>query len=218
MLESIQTKIGYSFLNKELLELSLVHKSFSNTLNNERLEFLGDSILSSVISQYLFLKYPEINEGLLSRIRSQLVRSETLSTKAKSLKLHKMVKLSKGTANIDSSHKKSIYEGCFEALIGAVYLDGGWDQVALVVANIFSDDLENISTDQSFKDPKTQLQESFQSFGMSPPEYNLSEKSNGYECTLVYKNNKFKSFSPSKQGAETKVAEQVLDSMSSAHD
>ena len=218
MLESIQTKIGFAFSDESLLELALTHKSFDSKSNNERLEFLGDTVLNSIISQYLFLKYPEISEGLLSRIRSQLVKSDTLSKKAKSLKLHKAVKLSKGTLNINDSHKKSIYEGCLEALVGAVYLDGGWDQATLVTINIFSDELSNISTDDSFKDPKTELQELFQSLGMSPPEYNHEEKASGFECTLVYENAKFTSFSSSKQSAEIKVAALVLNSIDKKDD
>jgi ribonuclease-3 len=218
MLESIQTKIGFVFSDENLLELALTHKSFDNKSNNERLEFLGDTILNSIISQYLFLKYPEIPEGLLSRIRSQLVKSDTLSKKAKFLKLHKAVRLSKGTMNINDSHKKSIYEGCFEALIGAVYIDGGWDQATLVTINIFSDELNDISTDDSFKDPKTELQELFQSLGMSPPEYDHEEKASGFECTLVYENSKFTSFSSSKQSAETKVAALVLSTISKKDD
>ena len=218
MLESIQTKIGFVFSDESLLELALTHKSFDSKSNNEMLEFLGDTVLNSIISQYLFLKYPEISEGLLSRIRSQLVKSDTLSKKAKSLKLHKAVKLSKGTLNINDSHKKSIYEGCLEALVGAVYLDGGWDQATLVTINIFSDELSNISTDDSFKDPKTELQELFQSLGMSPPEYNHEEKASGFECTLVYKNAKFTSFSSSKQSAEIKVAALVLNSIDKKDD
>jgi ribonuclease-3 len=218
MLESIQTKIGFVFSDESLLELALTHKSFDNKSNNERLEFLGDTILNSIISQYLFLKYPEISEGLLSRIRSQLVKSDTLSKKAKFLKLHKAVRLSKGTMNINDSHKKSIYEGCFEALIGAVYIDGGWNQATLVTINIFSDELNDISTDDSFKDPKTELQELFQSLGMSPPEYDHEEKASGFECTLVYENSKFTSFSSSKQSAEIKVAALVLNSFDKKDD
>ena len=218
MLESIQTKIGFVFSDESLLELALTHKSFDNKSNNERLEFLGDTIVNSIISQYLFLKYPEISEGLLSRIRSQLVKSDTLSKKAKFLKLHKAVRLSKGTMNINDSHKKSIYEGCFEALIGAVYIDGGWNQATLVTINIFSDELNDISTDDSFKDPKTELQELFQSLGMSPPEYDHEEKASGFECTLVFENSKFTSFSTSKQSAETKVAALVLSSIGKKDD
>ena len=218
MLESIQTNIGFVFSDESLLELALTHKSFDNKSNNERLEFLGDTVLNSIISQYLFLKYPEIPEGLLSRIRSQLVKSDTLSKKAKSLKLNKAVRLSKGTLNINDSHKKSIYEGCLEALIGAIYIDGGWDQATLVTINIFSDELSNISIDDSFKDPKTELQELFQSLGMSPPEYNHEEKASGFECTLVYENAKFTSFSSSKQSAEIKVAALVLSSIDKKDD
>ena len=218
MLESIQTNIGFVFSDESLLELALTHKSFDNKSNNERLEFLGDTVLNSVISQYLFLKYPEIPEGLLSRIRSQLVKSDTLSKKAKSLKLHKAVRLSKGTLNINDSHKKSIYEGCLEALVGAIYIDGGWDQATLVTINIFSDELSNISIDDSFKDPKTELQELFQSLGMSPPAYNHEEKTKGFECTLVYENTKFTSFSSSNQSAEIKVAASVLNSIDKKDD
>ena len=129
MLEIIEKNIGYSFVNSQLLELAFVHKSYNNKLNNERLEFLGDTILNSIISQYLFLKYPEASEGHLSRIRSMLVQSQSLADKAKSIKLNKAVKLSKGTANLQEDNKQSIYEGCFESLIGAIFLDGGWDQV-----------------------------------------------------------------------------------------
>ena len=211
MLEIIQKNIGYSFTNKQLLELSLVHKSFSNETNNARLEFLGDTILNSVISQYLFLKYPDATEGHLSRIRSMLVKSQSLADKAKSLKLNKAVKLSKGTANLKEDNKKSIYEGCFESLIGAIYLDGGWDHATIATINIFSKELDEISLKNSFKDPKTELQEVFQSKGMKPPKYNHHENALGFECSLVFKEKNYLSTSKSKQSAETKVAEQVLE-------
>ena len=94
--KELQTKLGYSFKNIELLKLALIHKSYSNTTNNERLEFLGDSILNTVISQYLFLKFSNEKEGLLTRMRAYLVKAETLTMKAEELGLIDYIQLSKG--------------------------------------------------------------------------------------------------------------------------
>ena len=129
----LQTKLGYSFKNIELLKLALIHKSYSNTTNNERLEFLGDSILNTVISQYLFLKFSNEKEGLLTRMRAYLVKAETLTMKAEELGLIDYIQLSKGTANLSRERKNSILEDSFEATIGAIFLDSGWDQVNMIV-------------------------------------------------------------------------------------
>ena len=127
--ELLQENISYNFKNIELLELAFIHKSFDNKHNNERLEFLGDSILNSIIAQYLFLKFPNEKEGLLTRMRAHLVKADSLTKKALDLSLNDYIRLSKGTANLSSDRKNSILEDCFEALIGAVFLDSGWDQV-----------------------------------------------------------------------------------------
>ena len=92
-LKTIETRLGYVFNNTELLELALVHKSSNNTSNNERLEFLGDTILNSIISQYLFLKFPNEKEGLLTRMRSHIVKGETLTKKANELGIIDFIKL-----------------------------------------------------------------------------------------------------------------------------
>ena len=116
----LQTRLGYSFKNIELLKLALIHKSYSNTTNNERLEFLGDSILNTVISQYLFLKFSNEKEGLLTRMRAYLVKAETLTMKAEELGLIDYIQLSKGTANLSRERKNSILEDSFEATIGCL--------------------------------------------------------------------------------------------------
>jgi ribonuclease-3 len=139
-----------------------------------------------------------------------LVQSQSLADKAKSIKLNKAVKLSKGTANLQEDNKQSIYEGCFESLIGAIFLDGGWDQATIVAISLFSKELDEISLENSFKDPKTQLQEVFQSRGMSPPTYSHFENNSGFECSLTFQEKCYSSLSKSKQGAEVKVAEKVL--------
>ena len=131
-LKTIETRLGYVFNNTELLELALVHKSSNNISNNERLEFLGDTILNSIISQYLFLKFPNEKEGLLTRMRSHIVKGETLTKKANELGIIDFIKLSKGTANLSENRKFSILEGSIESIIGAVFLDSNWDTVQAV--------------------------------------------------------------------------------------
>ena len=97
-IKALEDKLGYVFKNQKLLELALIHKSSDNISNNERLEFLGDTILNSIISEYLFLKFPNEKEGLLTRMRSYLVKGDTLSKKANQIDIVKFIKLSKGTA------------------------------------------------------------------------------------------------------------------------
>ena len=101
----LQNRLGYTFKDEALIELALTHKSFSSILNNERLEFLGDSILNSIISEYLFNRFNNQKEGLLTRMRAYLVKAETLTIKAEELSLEKVVKLSKGTANLSKERK-----------------------------------------------------------------------------------------------------------------
>ena len=125
--KDLQNRLGYRFKDEALIELALTHKSFSSISNNERLEFLGDSILNSIISEYLFNKFNNQKEGLLTRMRAYLVKAETLTIKAEELSLEKVVKLSKGTANLSKERKNSILEGAFEAVVGAIFIDGGWD-------------------------------------------------------------------------------------------
>ena len=136
--KDLQNRLGYTFKDEALIELALTHKSFSNISNNERLEFLGDSILNSIISEYLFIRFNNQKEGLLTRMRAYLVKDETLTIKAEELSLEKVVKLSKGTANLSKERKNSILEGAFEAVIGAIFIDGGWDAVKDITLKAFN--------------------------------------------------------------------------------
>ena len=120
--------IDYEFKNKALLDLAFTHSSISK-INNERLEFLGDSVLNLVITKYLFENYPELDEGKMSRVRSNLVNQETLSSLSKNLELQKNIKLSAGEEKTNGREKKSILSNTFEALIGAIYLDSNLDVV-----------------------------------------------------------------------------------------
>ena len=218
-LKGLQIQLGYSFKDQTLLELALTHKSYSNSLNNERLEFLGDSILNSIISEYLFSRFTNQKEGLLTRMRAFLVKAETLTIKAEELSLEKIIKLSKGTANLSKDRKNSILEGAFEAVIGAIFLDGGWDASKEITLKAFSKNLEALSEDMSFKDPKTELQELFQSRKIELPKYDLEDLGNSnFSCRVNYKDMIFKSSGTSKRIAQTNVAMQLLAYMNQNND
>ena len=209
--KDLQTQLGYNFKDKELLELAFTHKSYSNNQNNERLEFLGDSILNSVISKYLFDRFDNEKEGLLTRMRAFLVKAETLITKAEELSLDKYIKLSKGTANLSKERKNSILEDAFEALIGAIFIDGGWDIANEVILSIFNKDLKSLSSEMNFKDAKTELQELFQSMKYELPKYNTKEIEGGeFICLVSYNGLTFEAKGNSKRAAETNVAIKLL--------
>ena len=209
-LGDLEQKIGYKFKDINLLKLALTHKSFNNQNNNERLEFLGDSILNSCISKYLFSKFPEINEGLLTRIRSFVVKGETLTKKASELNIAQNIELSKGTANLSGHRKHSILEGSIESIIGAVFLDSNWQQAEKFVLNLFNTELINIKVDQEFRDSKTELQELLQSKKLKPPVYETSESARGFDCEIKLLEGTFIANGNSKRQAEIAAAKMAL--------
>ena len=209
-LDDLEQKIGYKFKDLNLLKLALTHKSFNNKNNNERLEFLGDSILNSCISKYLFSKFPEINEGLLTRIRSFVVKGETLTKKAAELNITQIIELSKGTANLSEQRKHSILEGSIESIIGAVFLDSNWQQAEKFVLNLFNTELINIKVDQEFRDSKTELQELLQSKKLKPPVYETSESARGFDCEIKLLEGTFIANGNSKRQAEIAAAKMAL--------
>tara|TARA_Y200000002_G_scaffold105822_1_gene86350 strand:- start:301 stop:963 length:663 start_codon:yes stop_codon:yes gene_type:complete len=209
--KDLQNRLGYTFQDEALIELALTHKSFSNISNNERLEFLGDSILNSIISEYLFIRFNTQKEGLLTRMRAYLVKAETLTIKAEELSLEKVVKLSKGTANLSKERKNSILEGAFEAVIGAIFIDGGWEAAKDITLKAFSKNLAALSEDMTFKDAKTELQELFQSLKSDLPKYIVEDIGKGkFSCTVKHKDMVFESSGTSKRIAETNVAMKLL--------
>ena len=209
--KDLQNRLGYTFKDEALIELAITHKSFSNISNNERLEFLGDSILNSIISEYLFNRFNNQKEGLLTRMRAYLVKAETLTIKAEELSLEKVVKLSKGTANLSKERKNSILEGAFEAVIGAIFIDGGWNASKDITLKVFSKNLAALSEDMTFKDAKTELQELFQSLKSDLPKYIVEDiDENKFLCTVNYQDMIFESSGTSKRIAETNVAMKLL--------
>jgi ribonuclease-3 len=210
-LEDFELVINYTFNDQSHLLHAIQHKSFNKNLNNERLEFLGDSILNSVIAEYLFIKFPNYQEGVLTRARALLVKGSALTKKANQIGLDKVIKLSKGMINLSDDRKFSLLEGAFEAVIGAIFVDGGWENTKKVIYKIYEDDFKNLSPDDNFKDPKSILQEAMQAEGLSPPNYNTVEiQDNRFKSTLEVKNIEYSSTGKSKKSAETNLADSIL--------
>ncbi|MBF4991930.1 ribonuclease III [Methylophilus sp. QUAN] len=168
----LQTRISYSFTQPALLQQALTHRSFSAT-NNERLEFLGDSVLNFIIAHQLFNLFPHLPEGDLSRLRAKLVREASLAEIATDLHLGDALKLGEGELKSAGWRRPSILADALEAIVGAVYLDGGFDAAQQVVALLYRDKLQTIDPKAIDKDAKSQLQEYLQSKKMDLPEYQV---------------------------------------------
>ena len=168
----LQTRISYSFTQPELLQQALTHRSFSAS-NNERLEFLGDSVLNFIIAHQLFNLFPHLPEGDLSRLRAKLVKEASLAEIAVDLHLGDALKLGEGELKSAGWRRPSILADALEAILGAVYLDGGFDAAQKVVALLYRDKLSTIDPKAIDKDAKSQLQEYLQSKKMELPEYQV---------------------------------------------
>ena len=210
LLKELEKSINYEFKDKDLLKLALTHKSFDNKSNNERLEYLGDSILNSSISKYLYLEFPNQREGLLTRMRSFIVKGETLTKKANELKLNQYIEISKGTANLSDHRKFSILEGSIESIIGAVFLDSDWDNVDNFILELFANELSIIEANQEFRDSKTELQELLQSKKLKLPLYVTIESDSGFDCKLELQEGLFEASGNSKRQAEIAAAKEAL--------
>ncbi|MCP3688392.1 MAG: ribonuclease III [Gammaproteobacteria bacterium] len=171
--ETFQAISGYQFSQLELLEQALSHRSFSRASNNERLEFLGDSVLSLVISQYIYQRLADADEGELSRVRASLVKEDTLASIARKNNLGEYIHLGGGELKSGGFRRASILSDTLEALIGAIYLDSNFEQVRQAVLYLFRDYLEMLPDGESLKDPKTRLQEFLQSKQCDLPDYEV---------------------------------------------
>ena len=209
--------IDYEFKNKALLDLAFTHSSISK-INNERLEFLGDSVLNLVITKYLFENYPELDEGKMSRVRSNLVNQETLSSLSKNLELQKNIKLSAGEEKTNGREKKSILSNTFEALIGAIYLDSNLDVVLDYIKKVYGELLTNVNLIKNTKDPKSVLQEYCQGKFLPLPNYNTTEvkdKINAFEtvCSINGIKNYGYGKGTTKKNSHQSAAEMMLEQL-----
>jgi ribonuclease-3 len=172
-LDKFQTILDYHFKQPDLLEQALTHRSYSRNKNNERLEFLGDSVLNLVISQYIYEREPGADEGDLSRIRSSLVNEEALARVARDLGLGDFIYLGGGELKSGGFRRASILSDTLEAIIGAIYLDSGFDKARDTVLVLYRNYLRNLPDTDTLKDAKTQLQEYLHSKQLDLPEYKV---------------------------------------------
>lgn len=171
-LKSLETALGYTFSDRNLLEQALTHRSFSSR-NNERLEFLGDSVLGSSVSSLLFHRFDSLDEGDLSRVRANLVKQATLADIAQTLKLSDLLRLGEGELKSGGFRRPSILADAMEAILGAIYLDGGFEAARNVIEALYAPMLERIDPLTVGKDPKTLLQEYLQAHKIALPSYTV---------------------------------------------
>lgn len=169
----LQTKLGHVFNNVSLLRQALTHRSHS-VLHNERLEFLGDSVLNCVVASLLFEKYGKIDEGDLSRLRANLVKQQSLYEIAVRLELAQFLRLGEGELKSGGFRRPSILADTLEALFGAIYLDGGFNAAKEVICGLYMPILETVDPATLGKDAKTLLQEFLQSKKIALPVYTVA--------------------------------------------
>ena len=166
--------IGYQFSDSRLIEQALTHRSAGGK-NNERFEYLGDAVLGFVVADVLFQHFPDATEGELSRLRSSLVKRDTLADIAREYSLGDYLTLGSGELRSGGHARSSILADSLEAIFAAIYLDGGYQQVREIILSIFSERFNNLSLNDQQKDPKTRLQELLQSRKLSLPSYEVTE-------------------------------------------
>ncbi|WP_352419572.1 ribonuclease III [Proteiniborus sp.] len=226
ILSEIQTKIGYKFRNIELLNWALTHSSYANEHKrfkityNERLEFLGDSVLGLIVSDYIFTKYSNYPEGDLTKLRATVVCEPSLSYVAKQIDLGKYMLLGKGEEVTGGRERVSILADAFEALIGSIYIDGKFNNAKKFVLKYMTGIIENaVNGRELFIDYKTQLQELLQKKTKSKIEYKVvSEEGPDHNkvffTEVVVKGNILgKGFGRSKKEAEQNAAKKALERM-----
>ncbi|MDE1460437.1 ribonuclease III [Spartinivicinus poritis] len=217
--QSLFRKLGYSFEDESLLLLALTHRSYAGG-NNERLEFLGDSIVNFIIAEALYQQFPQAKEGQLSRLRAKLVRGATLAKIAKEFGLGDYLRLGSGELKSGGFRRESILADALEALIGAIYLDNGLDTCRERVLAWFAPRLEKLSLDDTQKDPKTRLQEYLQAKQLALPVYEVVDiKGDAHdqtftiECVVAGLAEKTKGIGSSRRGAEQEAARHALQQL-----
>jgi len=169
----VERAFGYVFKSPELCSAALTHRS-AGALHNERLEFLGDSILNCSVARMLYDAHPQADEGALSRLRATLVSGESLAQLAGELDLGEHLRLGAGELKSGGFRRASILADALEALLGAIFLDSGFDAAAAAVARLMAARMMDLPGADALKDPKTQLQEVLQASGLALPVYTLT--------------------------------------------
>jgi ribonuclease-3 len=220
-LAELERLLGHSFRDPELARQALTHRSHG-TPHNERLEFLGDGLLNCAVATLLYERFPRLPEGDLSRLRAALVNQASLSTVAGGLGLGERLRLGEGELKSGGFRRPSILADALEALLGAVYLDGGFDAVRATVERLLGDRLESREDLPVHKDPKTALQELLQGRRLQLPRYSVQrtegeahEQTFTVECRVDDLGLAGSGSGASRRAAEQAAAERVLEQVES---
>ena len=204
-------------VNKLYFELPLftqafIHKSFSSDQNNERLEFLGDAVLEIVVSEYLFNRFNDLNEGQLTQMRASLVNTKSLAEIFQQLDCKDLLQTSKGTNKLDETHKHSIFAGTLEACIGAIFMELGFEESRSFILHIFQNSFSLLNASAELKDAKSRLQEALQASGAELPKYLVTSNKEGnyFDCSVIFNGKTFQASDAIKKESEQKVAELIL--------
>ncbi|MFA9438521.1 ribonuclease III [Uliginosibacterium sp. sgz301328] len=216
-LSALERAIDYRFQQPGLLRQAVTHRSFSAD-NNERLEFLGDSILNMVVAMALYGRFATLKEGELSRLRASLVRQEALQLIAERIGVGEALRLGEGELRSGGHRRPSILADATEAIFGAVFLDGGFDAARRVIDRLYIDTLDGLDPAVSRKDPKTALQEYLQGRRMSLPRYELVHMRGEahaqefeVECVMGELDLRTRGVGGSRRAAEQAAAKAALD-------
>ena len=211
----LQKKLHYTFKANTLLQVALTHRSFS-AHNNERLEFLGDALLNLVVAEMLFHAYPQENEGTLSRLRSALIKEDTLKKIGEALNLKDYLRLGQGELKNHGLSRPSILADTMEALFAAIYLDGGYTRAQAVIYHLYEQRVQEINLEEA-KDAKSRLQELLQKRHLPLPVYRIESQSGAahaqtfvVSCTISALNLHSQAKGQSRKKAETAAAAALL--------
>ncbi len=216
-LEGFCLRIGYRFTDLELLRRALTHRSYSTT-HNERIEFLGDSVVNCVVALELFNRFPRLTEGELSRLRANIVNQSSLATAAQQFGFGEQLRLGEGELKSGGARRPSILADSVEAVIGAALLDDGFEAARKVVRALLGNVLDTIDPLTSGKDPKTLLQEYLQGRKLALPQYAVvathgeaHEQQFQVECAIPELGIRSLGEGASRRGAEQEAARQAYE-------
>jgi ribonuclease-3 len=216
-IETLEKKLDYNFEDKKLIIEALTHKSYKQSYDNERLEFLGDAVLDLIVGEYLYKKFSKSDEGKLSKIRASLVNETGFDKLARSLNLGDYILLSNAEENNGGREKSSLLSNAFEAVMGAIYLEAGLEIVNDIAIKLIEKNHKEISLDSLFRDFKTSLQELTQArFGITP-EYKVlasrgPDHQKEFEVGVFIENKEYaRAIGKSKKIAQQEAAEIAVD-------
>ncbi len=223
-LETLQSRLGYTFKNIELLRLAVTHPSVAHEQgpsieHNQRLEFLGDSVLGLILTRELFVTFPDFSEGPLTKARAQMVNRKALAEQGRKIELGEFLILSRGEESSGGRTRESATADAFEAVLGAIFLDGGFDAASQFILQAFRDSFGEVSDIPNLDNPKGELQELLQANSPEAPQYEMISSTGPdhdrvFECIVRHTGAELgRGYGKSKKAAESEAAQAALNQL-----